>query len=415
MGVERWSEEEIKILTSNFDSTRGELQEMLEDAGYTRTIQAIKTKKRDLRASGEMPAYGVSSVASDRTAGSCAGEIGGDTSDSVGDAGMDSEGFFPDASKREIYSEYKSMMQTLVEEAKAGATVGKVSATGDGKTSDCVGSKTSDGVGDDAESIVLLLSDLHIGKLTVGPDGETTYDTEIAISRVRQLTQSVKRVISFAQKSTTIDEIVIAICGDALDGDQIYRTHAYNLDDHVAGQLKAATKSLWELVVELANIEGIKKVRVATVRGNHGRLGMDAHVDSNADNLLYDNLQFAATLHGDPRITVTTKYSSYHVIEVRGHRMLLTHEAPLTCDTPSARAKLMGWIDLYDVDCILSGHWHHEQIATIADRYIFRNGSLPGSGDDLSHRMGVKSSPCQLLFGVSKHRLPTFIYPVTLD
>lgn len=403
-----WSLEEIGLLIDNFTKQKDEIGKILLENGFDRTMEAIKTKKRHLRRTGE-----VAGSTDERIADDFEGDIEGEGAvtpvytgeeDAGGECGVvtpgsgSGAGFFPSATRRDIYGKYKSMMEELIAESKAGT----VTPADDSP------------VESDAESIVLLLSDLHIGKLTIGPDGETTYDTEIALHRIEQLTQSVKRVVSFAQKSTAIDEIVVTLCGDILDGDQIYRTHAYNLDDHVAGQLKAATKALWDLIVELSNIEGIEKVRVATVRGNHGRLGMDAHVDSNADNLLYDNLQFAASLYGSPKITVTTKYSAYHVVEVRGHRLLLTHEAPLTCDAPAARAKLMGWIDLYNVDCVLGGHWHHEQISTIADRYIFRNGSLPGSGDDLSHRMGVRSSPCQLLFGISKNRLPTFIYPVTI-
>ena len=385
MAIDRWSVEELEIIIDNFDKSRIGIQDALAESGFIRTIEAVKAKKRHLRSSGEMPAYGSASSAEPE-----------EVAEEEDPAYVDGEGFFPDAKKLEIYGKYKDMMEELTKEA---SVIGRV-------VDDSPVSSVS-------ESIVLMLSDLHIGKSVVDEDGYSVYNIEIALERLKQIAEGIKRVISHARRSTTIDEIVVCLIGDILDGDNIYKTQAHHLDDHIAGQLKAGTKALWDLITDLAAIDGIKKVRVATVRGNHGRASDSSHEDSNMDNLLYDNLQFAATLHGDDKISVTTKYSAFHVVEVKGHRLLLRHEAPLTCDTSAARAKLGGWCDIHKCDAILSGHYHHTQISTFADRYIIRNGSTVGP-DNLSERMAVTSKPEQIVFGISPKRLPTFIYPVTL-
>lgn len=384
MAIDRWSVEELEIIIDNFDKSRIGIQEALAEGGFIRTIEAVKAKKRHLRSNGEMPAFSRDTV-----------EDVEDVDEHIG-AETEGEGFFPDTKKLEVYANYKNMIADLTKEA---SVVG-VSAD-------------SSPVSSGAESIVLMLSDLHIGKSVVDEDGYSVYNIEIALERLKQIAEGIKRVISHARRSTTIDEIVVCLIGDILDGDNIYKTQAHHLDDHIAGQLKSGTKALWDLITDLADIDGIQKVRVATVRGNHGRASDSSHEDSNMDNLLYDNLQFAATLHGDDRISVTTKYSAFHVVEVKGHRLLLRHEAPLTCDTSAARAKLGGWCDIHKCDAILSGHYHHTQISTFADRYIIRNGSTVGP-DNLSERMAVTSKPEQIVFGLSAKRLPTFIYPVTL-
>jgi len=383
MATDRWSVEELEIIIDNFDKSRIGIQNALAEAGFERTIEAVKAKKRHLRSSGEMPAYG-----SDDTA---------EEEDDIIDKETEGEGLFPDAKKLEIYGNYKNMISDLIKEA----SVVKPIASGSPVSSE-------------NESLVLMLSDLHIGKSVVDEDGYSIYNIQIALERLKQIAEGVKRVISHAKRSTTIDEIVVCLIGDILDGDNIYKTQAHHLDDHIAGQLKAGTRALWDLITDLVEIDGIEKVRVATVRGNHGRASDSSHEDSNMDNLLYDNLQFAATLHGDERITVATKYSAFHVVEVKGHRLLLRHEAPLTCDTSAARAKLGGWCDMHKCDAILSGHYHHTQVSTFADRYIIRNGSTVGP-DNLSERMAVTSKPEQIIFGLNSKRLPTFIYPVTLD
>lgn len=383
MATDRWSVEELEIIIDNFDKSRIGIQNALAEAGFVRTIEAVKAKKRHLRSSGEMPAYG----SEDRS----------EEEDDIIDKETEGEGLFPDAKKLEIYGNYKNMISDLIKEASVVRPI-----------------VSSSPVSSENESLVLMLSDLHIGKSVVDEDGYSIYNISIALERLKQIAEGVKRVISHAKRSTTIDEIVVCLIGDILDGDNIYKTQAHHLDDHIAGQLKAGTRALWDLITDLAEIDGIKKVRVATVRGNHGRASDSSHEDSNMDNLLYDNLQFAAALHGDERITVTTKYSAFHVVEVKGHRLLLRHEAPLTCDTSAARAKLGGWCDIHKCDAILSGHYHHTQISTFADRYIMRNGSTVGP-DNLSERMAVTSKPEQIIFGLNSKRLPTFIYPVTLD
>ena len=400
---EKWSDIELEILINNISKTKNEIAEILDERGYQRTLEAIKTKKKWLRDKGEVPAYG---EASDRVAGSCAGEItssDGKTYDCVGDTGMDSEGFFPGTAKRDIYSSYKDMVTELVAEARAGAAV--------------VGSASGDGVGDDddAESLVVVLSDHHVGKTIKNCEGEEIYNIPIAVDRIRQIGESIARVISHAQKGANINEIVVTLVGDMCEGSgDIYKTQAHALDDHVAGQLKAATKALWNLIVKLSNIEGIKNVRVVSCRGNHGRISDSAHEDSNIDNLLYDNLQLAAEIYGDPKISVETKYSEYHLTSIRGHKVLLRHEAPITCDTPAARAKLGGWFSMTSAKVLISGHFHHTQMSTFEDKYVFRNASLCGP-DSLSQRMGVFSNCEQIVFGMSAKRMITFVYPVTLS
>ena len=383
-----WTADEIEVLIDNFNKTKDEIGVLLSTKGFDRTVEAIKTKKRDLRRKGEMPtAKDVLELAE------AVGEI--ELMDTE-EAKAAPTGYFPGVVKKDLYGEYRTMMMALIDEEKAKSPAGDPSP-----------------VTSDAESLVVVLSDLHVGKIVENCDGEEVFNTAIAVERIEQLGRSVQRVITHAKKTTGIDEIVVCLVGDILDGENIYKSHAFHTDSHIAYQVKNATKALWDLIVELASVEGIEKVRVATIRGNHGRAGEFGHEDSNLDNILYDNLEFASILHGDSKITVTTKYSAHHIVTVRGHRLLLRHEAPLTCDTSAARAKLAGWIDMHNADCIISGHYHHVQISTYADRYIIRNGSLVGP-DSLSERMAVTSKPEQLIFGVTERRLPSFIYPVTL-
>lgn len=406
-----WTIEEISLLIDNFTKQKEEIGKILLENGFDRTLEAIKTKKRDLRRRGEVESSTDAKIADDfegkDPVGVVAPEYLGEDSDEemvtgrvVTPGSGTGPGFFPSVAKKDLYKSYKDMMSELIEECRVGAvTPGSCSP-----------------VESDAESLVVMLSDHHVGKTITNCDGEEIFNVPIAVDRIRQIGDNILNVISHAQKGAPIDEIVVAMIGDMCEGSgDIYKTQAHALDDHVAGQLKAATKALWELIVKLSNIKGIKKVRVVTCRGNHGRISDFAHEDSNIDNLLYDNLQFAAELYGDSRITVTTKYSPYHEVDIRGHKVLLRHEAPITCDTPAARAKLGGWFSMHAPSKILlSGHFHHTQISTFEDKYVLRNASLCGP-DSLSEKMGVFSKCEQTVFGMSAKRMITYIYPVTLE
>lgn len=386
-----WTIEEVSLLIDNFNKTKNEISELLSTKGFDRTLEAIKTKKRDLRRKGE--------VATGEEVLELAAAVSEIEKEDGGASGVvaPGDGFFPGTAKKDLYKSYSDMMKELIEETKAGAPV-----------------VDSSPVVSESESLVIMISDTHIGKSVTDEDGNSVYNIRIALDRIKQIGAGISRIISHTKRSTSIDEVVLCLIGDILDGSDIYKTQAHHQDAHLAIQLKAATQSLWELIVELAAVEGIKKVRVATCRGNHGRVSDFSHEDSNYDNLLYDNLKFAAALYGNDKISIETKYSAYHVISVRGHNVLLRHEAPLTCDTSAARAKLGGWASMYNFEALLSGHYHHLQVSTFDGRYIMRNGSTVGP-DNLSERMAVSSKIEQLCFGVSSKRLPTFLYPITLD
>lgn len=392
MATDRWSLEELEIIIDNFNKSRVGIQNALSEAGFVRTIEAVKAKKRSLRSSGEMPAYSRDTV-----------EEESEREEDLDRGGLEeSEGLFPDAKKRDIYGSYKDMMIDIVKEAKE-----DLKARG-GLEAD------ASPVSSDKESIVVMLSDLHIGKV-VENEGVDVYNTEIALKRIEELTHGIQRVINHARMGTQIDEIVILCLGDLVDNEAIYHSHAHHIDSHVALQVKNTIRALWKMIITLTEIEGVEKVRVLCVRGNHGRSGaIGGHEDSNFDTIVHDGLEWSSILHNDSRITVSSKYSQFNIAEVKGHRILMRHEAPAHADTSAAKSRISGWLDLHGpIAAITYGHLHHPSISTYNDRYLFMNGSLVG-GDDLSERMAVGNAPTQLLFGVTRKRLPSFIYPIIL-
>ena len=99
------------------------------------------------------------------------------------------------------------------------------------------------------------------------------------------------------------------------------------------------------------------------------------------------------------------------VVDIRGHRGLIRHSAPVQTETSAARSKLGGWSELFNYDFLCSGHFHSWFIGNYHNKPIFRNGSLCGT-DDFAENLALGCDWTQLMFGVSADEVPTLIYRI---
>jgi len=371
--IKTWSQEETDILIENIDKkTYKMISELLIEKGYFRTVEGIRKKsKRIIKETNE----DISGKVEDNTIG------------------------LLNVNKTNILNKYIDNLKDIIEKVKTEISEKPIAKK----------NKTSE----DKEALILMLSDLHIGKEVKDYEGNVLYNSKIAITYLQKLIVRLKHVMEHAGKGTNIDEIVILCIGDLVDNEAIYSSQPFHLDIFVADQVKLATKLIWELIVEASNIKGIRKVSVVSVRGNHGRMTFGSE-NSNWDNVIHNNLYMINSIANNPKIEIGEHCGEFNIATVKGHRILIRHYAPSQTETAAAKAKFSGWIDTHKVDAICYGHYHHYSIGNFNNRTIVRNGSLPGS-DDLAERMAVKSDPCQMVFGVSKNRLPTFIYPLTFN
>ena len=365
----KWSKEEYDLLIKNHHLMAKDICQLLSDNGYERTLKAIRRTKARLRGKDEIPSgvdYGITTK-------------------------------LPDITRSRNIEEYRNFLEDIKNsvEKSPKKKLPKI--------------KTSK----DKEALVLMLSDLHIGKQVIGHDGKVLYNIEIAIKNLKKIVERLRCVMEHAGKGTQIDEIVILMIGDLVESENVYPTQNFHIETFVSDQVKIATKILWEVIVEASEMKGIKKVTVVGARGNHGRILL-GHESSNWDFVLHNNLSMLNEISGKSNIEISDTCGEFNIATVKGHRILIRHQAPVQADTPSAKSKFAGWVDIHKVDAICYGHWHHVGINIWNDRFIFRNGSLPGS-DDLAERIAVRNKPAQMVFGVSKDRLPTFMYVLSFD
>jgi len=124
------------------------------------------------------------------------------------------------------------------------------------------------------ESAVLVISDVHAGKVNDFLDPETneivrTYDFDIFIDKANNLVHKVYEVIELLSGHYQIDTLYIYFVGDIVDNDFIYRGQKFFIDGDTGEQLQVAVKVFSDILNSFLKI--FKHIHVVSVPGNHGR------------------------------------------------------------------------------------------------------------------------------------------------
>lgn len=255
------------------------------------------------------------------------------------------------------------------------------------------------------DSVVLVLSDWHMGQVVVDPmENKQIYNAEIAKQRIldtpRMLAGKLGNLDGF-------DEVVVCMCGDMVTGEGIFPGQEWSTEYHAADQVLNVTKTAWKLIQDLR--EMFPLVRIATTRGNHGRSG--GSPEANWDNIVYQQLELLVDLEDDSNLTIYNRYGDYTIVNVKGWRGMLRHTAPIQSDTASAVAKFAGWFSMHDCDFLCYGHYHHWGVMPWMGKPIIRNGCLVG-GDDYAEGLAKNDRPSQVAFTVSEDEVAEVVIPL---
>lgn len=258
------------------------------------------------------------------------------------------------------------------------------------------------------ESLVLLLSDWHMGQIVKDPEtGQIVYDMSIAQDRVEMLPALLSANLG-AEKMGSFDECVVILAGDIVTGEGIFPHQEMSLEDHAVAQTLAATKSIWFLLKRLRGM--FPMVRVITTKGNHGRTMHSP--EANWDNVIYQELELLIDLEGDENLTIKNRYGDFATAEVKGWKGLIRHQAPAQAESAFGAIKFAGWYGIHEWDFFCFGHFHHWGVTTWTAKPIYRNGALVG-GDEYAEGLAKYDNPVQICFGVSPGNPCTFVTPLT--
>lgn len=267
-----------------------------------------------------------------------------------------------------------------------------------------------------AESLLIRISDTHLGKRVENPStGEIIFDREICERRLKVLIGKLAGLIDKVIPKHDIDELVITLEGDLVEGDSAYETIKSHIDTEPTMQVDYMTRLLWELMQSLHKLfPKVKMIRFVAIPGNHGKVERHAAEINNWDNVIYLQLKNLIEYTKTKWASIDFTTQDIKVFTVKGHRIMMIHKAPKDPDSSAARTKYLGWVNNYNPELILTAHWHHAILCELTDKCMqIGNPSLVGA-DSLSNRLGLTSQPRQWVIGISKKRIPTFMYLVDL-
>jgi len=266
------------------------------------------------------------------------------------------------------------------------------------------------------DTLMIQFTDWHIGKEIKNEAGEIIFNEEIARLRINILVnQCLNLLDNHISKGVPITDVVIMFTGDILDGMGIFASQESQSEMAPPFQVILACEVIQEFV--LALLQRKLRIKMYGIKGNHGEIrenGKSKDPNANWDLMLYLILEFwLKTMLKNPLVSIRYTETDFMNFVVNGWKYHIRHIGPKQTETPSGKAKILGWAKTHSFDAIAYGHFHHWAVGDRSKVVVFRGGSLTGL-DDLSEKMAEESTPSQLLWGCNNKRVMSFLYAVDL-
>ncbi len=232
-------------------------------------------------------------------------------------------------------------------------------------------------------SAVILASDWHYSAV-VDPaevDFCNKFNVEIAEKRIEKLWQKSIELIEFSNHLCHIDEIVLWLGGDMLNGSLFRKELA---EENELGPMSEllAVQDLCATGIEFLRKQSRLPIRVVTSHGNHARTEKERRAagayDHNLEYILYRNLEkaFAKT----PGVLLHVGKGIQNWLDIRGYSICFQHGDAVKFNggvgglaVPLKRA-IGRWNNRRKADCWILGHYHSFTV----DWDFTVNGSLVG-------------------------------------
>lgn len=273
-----------------------------------------------------------------------------------------------------------------------------------------------------SETCVIHISDTQIGKLT------STFDSKVAKQRMKKLAEQTLKVVETRRSGAKIDDAVIMIGGDIVEGETIFAHQPWCVDSDLWDQaIKVAPKILADFIIEMSS--SFRNLDVIAVPGNHGRSqpkNSGASPRTNFDMIAtaVTRLMVSSSIK-DSRIQWDVDHDTfYRIINVEGHNLLLVHGDQISGGgglggyplTGLAR-KVAGWSGSLpeEWECIFLGHFHRPMSGVIQDKLFFGNGTIESDNDWALEVIGESGRPCQRVVFFNKKHGPVSDSLIWLD
>lgn len=270
------------------------------------------------------------------------------------------------------------------------------------------------------ETMCLVLSDIHIGKLVekdvTGPG--FGYDTSVFAARQAELLDAVLRLRDIHSHRGPIPRLALFFVGDGVDGVDMRRGHAHRVDIQTATQQTIKLAQFFGWLVRSLEPWFPEGIDLNWEFGNHGRVG-DFGVNLPADNWDYlAGVMVRENLTDLPAVRVHVHTQQYGIYQVGPLVAYAEHGNSIRGGggSPAVKRHVASVQNLHRMvfDLVIMGHFHTSEYLTAGGTKVFMNGAWDG-GDDFSvNQLVAASDPAQWAFGVHPRRGLTWMYEIAL-
>lgn len=241
---------------------------------------------------------------------------------------------------------------------------------------------------------MIQVTDNHLNELIDLP--HNTYDIKIASHRLFKLYK--EATIMF--KARGIQKVVVAFTGDLLNSDR-------RLDEllNQATNRSRATFIAVDLYRQfLWALSEMFKVSVVSVLGNESRVNKEMSfseegLSDNYDFCILNTVKLLMEASGNKNITFGSLDEVETIIEIKGQKVLLTHDLPRATASQKGAQSVVGmkYLQGTPIDCMFGGHIHE----TMNQSFGYRSGSLCGgnSYSDNALHLASRASQNIVFFG----------------
>lgn len=267
------------------------------------------------------------------------------------------------------------------------------------------------------EDVAIHVTDDHIGDKLEDEYGNTVFNTEIAIERIKHRVNRTLNIIERQrQAGWDFHTAHYLMGGDTITGSGIYEGQSWEVEKNFNEQVDIAANIHFQQIKRLA--EEFKAVQVVCQTGNHGEIRISGSSQkANGDDIVYRMLDALVRTSDLENVTLIRNDSlNFTNFEMRGHDGHLRHGDDMKpqSETRAASDDLRGWKLMHDFDILYAGHYHTQGVGRVMDAPIIRSGSIKPS-DDFEESISEWSMPASTIHGVSDERPRTWQYDVNFE
>lgn len=249
-------------------------------------------------------------------------------------------------------------------------------------------------------TLELLISDVHVGKLT------KTFDHEVLKRRLKQVADTMIKEMQRAAEHYTIDRVILAFIGDLIESATMHGVEsARGCEFGNSRQVQEAIVQFFHLILVPISLAAAKLGAVVDcvgVTGNHDRTEENRTFNNpgeeNVTWIIYKTMEEMSKIAKLPNVTWEIPAEPYQYMEIYGEGVLYEHY-----DNAKGSNKISGIETLLSkrvnqikkpVVFIRGGHFHEPMESGIGKIVI--NGNVPGN-DGYSTVLGFDCEPSQTL------------------